>query len=264
MTTNENRAGGRKGPTDRSSKAQQSAVIRGLLALLGLGLVGTGVAAIFTTKSDAGAATLVGVGSLLVLFAVLGDQLESLQWGGFEAKLRDKANEYAIRGDLETAEVLNHAADIVGQRVATAAHTYRSVRTTMPPGAGRIREMDKVLEAGKSDADTLDIDEEDVLRRLWTGSEGARVWALGFLQKRPELATPRIVLDAIKHPDEMYDQYNALVLAEMFVQLENTRTWQRERVAHLLRFQLDHETYGTDAACIKKANKILEYLSSRS
>ena len=33
----------------------------------GLGLVGTGIAAIFSTNSEAGAATLIGVGSLLVI-----------------------------------------------------------------------------------------------------------------------------------------------------------------------------------------------------
>jgi hypothetical protein len=124
--------------------------------------------------------------------------------------------------------------------------------------------MNKVLQAGMSDADSSDIDEEDVLRLLWTGSEGARVWALGYLQKRPDLATPRAVLNAVEHPDEMYDQYHALVLAEKFVQLETTRRWQRERVAHVLHFQLDHEIYGTDSDCISKANQILEYLSCRS
>jgi hypothetical protein len=54
------------GAAGRSPKRQRH-VLRGLLAVLGLELVGTGIAGIFTANSEAGAATLVGAGSLLVL-----------------------------------------------------------------------------------------------------------------------------------------------------------------------------------------------------
>jgi hypothetical protein len=48
---------------------------------------------------------------------------------------------------------------------------------------------------------------------LWTGSAGARAWALGVLQARPELATTRAVLETLQRPEHMHDQYHALVLA---------------------------------------------------
>ena len=98
------------------AKGNQPLVIRGLLALLGLGLVGTGIAAIFTANSEAGAATLVGIGSLLVILGALGDRLESLRLADMEIKLRDQADKAAGRGDLEEARILDHAADIVGGR----------------------------------------------------------------------------------------------------------------------------------------------------
>src|SRR5690348_14860603 len=65
------------------SPHRERLVARGL-TVLGLALAGAGVAAVFTTESDAGAAALLGVGVLLVLFVAIGDRLESLRYGDLE------------------------------------------------------------------------------------------------------------------------------------------------------------------------------------
>jgi hypothetical protein len=197
----------------RSTK-RQTPFMRGLLALLGLGLVATGIAGIFTANSEAGAATLVRIGTLLVLFGAIGDQLETLRFGDLELRLRQEAAAAVSRGDVQTAKALERAADALRQRVKLATRAYKSLRTEMPAGYERTQKMNEILNEGKRDAKAPDLDEEDVLRLLWTGPEGARVWALGVLQELPRLATPRAVLEAIQHPDQMFDQCQALILAE--------------------------------------------------
>ena len=254
---------GNKASAGRSSKRSHPFVIRGLLALLGLGLVGTGVAAIFTTNSGAGAATLVGVGSLLVLFAALGDQLESLRFGDLEIRLLRKADEAASRGDLEAARALERAADIVGQRVRKTAAAYKSARGGMPAGPERTAKMDAIIAEARTDARARDLDEEEVLRLLWTGSEGARVWALAVLQDRPELATPRAVLDAVKHPDQMFDQYQALVLADNFIKSGTSAIWTLERVGQAVHYQLHSGRLGTDPSSLNAARQVLKDASQR-
>jgi len=231
--------------------------------LLGLGLVGTGIASIFTASSEAGAATLVGVGSLLVLFGAIGDQLESLRFGDLEFRLRREAEAAVSRGDLETAKALERAADALRQRVKSATRAYKLLRVEMPAGEERSRKMTEVLNEGKRDAGAPDLDEEDVLRLLWTGPEGARVWALGVLQERPELATPRAVLEAIQHPDQMFDQYHALLFADNFVRFATSEIWTLERVGKAVHVHLHSGALGTDAGSVDQARQVLKDASRR-
>jgi hypothetical protein len=93
-----------------------------------------------------------------------------------------------------------------------------------------------------------------------TGSEGARVWALGILLERPEFATPRAVLDAIERPDEQFDWYHALELAQRFAELDTTHQWQRERLERTVRAQLKSGAYGKDAPVAEAFVKRLEEL----
>jgi hypothetical protein len=245
------------------SRGHQQAVVRGLLTLLGLGLVGAGIAAVFAANSGAGAAALVTAGSLLVLLAALGDQLESLRLGDLEIRLRREADEAAGRGDVEEARVLERAAEIVGGRARRTARAYKSVRGGMVAGPERTAKMEEIIAEARNDADARDINDEEVLGLLWTGSEGARVWALGVLEARPEFATPRAVLDAIRNPDQMFDQYHALVLANRFVRLPNTRVWTLRRVADAVRFQLESGAFGADADCNSLAPEIIRYVEHR-
>jgi len=230
------------------------------LAVLGLLLIATGVAAIFVADSDAGAAALSTVGTILVLVAALGDRLESLRYGDLEFVLRRKAQEAASRGDLQAAETLQRAADTVGQRAVKVARSYETVRGSMPAGPERTARMETIIAEARRDAGAPDLDEEEVLRLLWTGSEGARIWALGVLQERPELATTRAVLDAVQRPDQMFDQYHALVLAHRFVSLPTTRPWARERIVAAVRAQLESGALGSDRECIAAAERVIRYM----
>jgi hypothetical protein len=244
---------GRPGP----SVTRQRLVSAGL-AVLGLGLAATGIVAVFTTESDTGAAALLGVGTILVLFAVLGDRLESLRYGDLELVLRRKADEAARRGDVEGAKALERAADTVSKRAARLARSYKSVRGSMPAGPERTELMERIIDEARKDAHAPDLDEEEVLTLLWTGSEGARVWALAVLQERPELATTRAVLEAVQRPDQMFDQYHALVLAELVISRSATEPWVRKRIAAAVREQYESGALGDDDDSIEAAERILE------
>lgn len=237
-------------------------LVTGCMAILGLGLAAAGIAAIFRSESDTGAAALLTVGALIVLFVALGDRLESLRFGDFELRLRQQAHEKRRSGDVEAAKALERAADIVGERRAGLARSYQTVRGSMPAGPERTAMMDRIIAEAQKEAYTPDIDPDEVLRLLWTGSEGARVWALGVLQARPEFATPRAVLEAVQRPDQMFDQYQALVLAERFVLHPTTRTWTRERIADAVRAQLDSGALGDDHPSLEAARGVLDQIDN--
>jgi len=227
------------------------------LTVLGLALAGTGVAAVFTTDSDTGAAALLGVGIVLLLFGAIGDRLESLRYGDLEVVLRRKADEAERRGDHEAAKALRHAADTIGERVARAAHSYETVRR-MKPGQARTNKLDEIVAEGQRAAHEREIDEEEILSVVWTGSAGARAWALGVLQERPELATTRAILEALQRPEHMHDQYHALVLADRFLRLDTTERWARDRIAATVRQRRESGAFGADRDCLQASAKLLD------
>ena len=247
------------------SRFRVEMVIRVTTGLVGIGMAVAGARAVFLPESHAaGSVALLGFGAVLLLLAGLMDRLESLRYGDLEIVLRQKAREAARRGDLRGAEALELAADTVSQRVARVSRSYKSVRSSMPASPERTMEMTQMIENAKREAHAHDIKQEDVLSRLWTGPEGARVWALGVLQARPELATPRAVLDAVNRPDEMYEQYHALLLADLFVQLDSTRTWQRERIAKAVSNLVESDALGQDQDCLKLADSVIKHASPPS
>ena len=251
------RTAGARGPFDRTRDGFPL-VLNVALTALGLGLLGAGVAAVFFTREGAGAAALLSVGAVLIFFGVVGDRLESLKYGDLEVALRRKADEAARRGDVEAAEVLQHAADTIGQRVSQVASSYKSVRSTMPAGSERTARMEEIIEQAPKDDYAPGVDQQQVLSLLWTGSEGARVWALGVLQARPELATTRAVLEALERPDEPFDHYHALVLAERFMTAPQAGSQARKRVREAVLAQLDSGAFGADTDRHAMANRLLQ------
>jgi hypothetical protein len=216
-----------------------------------------GVVAVFSGQSDAGAAALVTLGVLALVVGLIGDDLASVRWGDLELRLRDKADAAARQGDLESPPLLTAAADSLGHRVSEAASSYKRWRMDLPPGEARTEKLEEVIARAGDDAYDPDVDAESVLNLLWTGSEGARVWALGVLEVRPELATVRAVIEAVERPDQMFDQYHALALAEQYIGLRTTGKWQRERVLRAVKSQLDSGAFGDDLDCLDSAARLL-------
>jgi hypothetical protein len=227
------------------------------LCVVGATLVAAGVLAIFMRGSDGGGAALLGVGTVLFLLSVFWERIDTLKYGELEVVLRRRANDAARKGDIEEARVLDQAADALSGRITEAARAYKLVRSTLPAGSDRTALMEGIVGEAKRSANAPDLEPEEVLRLYWTGSEGVRVWALGVLQARPELATPRVVLDAVRRPDYMFDQFHGLVVAAKYLEQPTIRPWTRERIEDAVRRQLDSGALGTDRDCLLLANQIL-------
>ncbi len=233
--------------------------VRAGVAALGLGLTGAGIAAVFTSNGGAGSAALVVLGSLMVLVGAFGDQLQSMREGNLELLLHQRAAEAKAHGDFETAKVLERAAHASGANSARVARARNGspVGTRQGPEPGE--RMNAIIAEARGDAYASDLDAEELLRTLWTGSQEARVWALGVLQERPELATTRAVLEAVERPDQMFDEYYALTLADLFVQLPSTEPWARQRVIDAVRSQVESGSLKGDRDCNDLALQILTH-----
>ena len=71
------------------------------------------------------------------------------------------------------------------QRASTAGRAYQSIRVDMPAGRERTAKMEVMFEGFKTDACLPELDPEDVLSLLWTGSAGARGGRLRFFRSGP-------------------------------------------------------------------------------
>ncbi|MEV6684818.1 hypothetical protein AB0N28_05695, partial [Streptomyces sp. NPDC051130] len=67
--------------------------LRMLTALMGAGSFGLGALAVFATQNGTGAAALIAFGGVLVLVALLGSRIESLEFGGATLRIRAAAAE---------------------------------------------------------------------------------------------------------------------------------------------------------------------------
>jgi hypothetical protein len=233
------------------------------LLLLGACAVGAGAAAVFVTDNETGAAALIVAGAALIVLGGFGNRLKALRYKDLAFELYEEADAAARRGDLARARVLSHAADVVSGRAAQIADSYASLRASMPAGDERTIAMEGIFRRAVDEAHSLEIDREDVLRRLWCGSEGQRVWALGVLTGRPHLATTRAVLEAIQRPDDMFDLYYALCLACAMLHLQQTQMWHQERIQDTVRELKKIGAFGTNAGCLSKADEILAHVPRR-
>jgi len=233
------------------------------LVLAGAGAFGAGAAAVFVTDNETGAAALLLAGTVLVVLGAFGHRLKALRYKDLAFELYEEAHAAALRGDVARARVLTNAADLVSGRAAQTADSYATLRASVPAGAQRTLEMTKIFNRAVDEADGLEIDREDVLRRMWCGSEGQRIWALGVLTRRPQLATTRVVLEAIQRPDNMFDLYHALRLANTMLHLEQTPMWHQERIQKTVRGLREEGAFGTDPDCLATGDEILAHVPRR-
>lgn len=111
-------------------------VIRSAAGVLGVGVFGAGVAAVFVTENGTGAAALLAIGAAFLVIAVMGDRVQSVELGGVNLTIRDLARqtfglaqEAEQRGDDESAARLR----TVGKELQALASGYRRLRGSMRP-----------------------------------------------------------------------------------------------------------------------------------
>jgi hypothetical protein len=167
---------------------------------------------------------LVAFGGIVLVLVLLGDRIESLEFGGTKLKMRAAAAEkFALaedsenRGDRVTAARLRAEAQASLEAAGPFAAEYRDVRGSMPPGPARTMAMERVVARARKLADERTFDPAEVLRWLREGNDEERVTALAMMQAKPELRDFDSVLMAIKRARTPFEQYHALLLADMML-----------------------------------------------
>lgn len=228
-----------------------------ILGGLGAAAIVAGFFVILISTREGGGAALVAVGGVLLLFAAFGDRLESLKYGDLELVLRRKAEAAADAGDVAAAADLARAADRIGARMQGTAESYRFARRDLPSGPARTAALEQLIDRARADGRDRAVDLDEVRRQFWTGDEGLRIWALGVLQERLDLVTPRMVINAVERPDHLFDQFHGLVLADKYVSMSTTKQLARTRVVRSVRGRVDSGDFDHDVDCLSLARAIL-------
>jgi hypothetical protein len=205
---------------------------------------------VFIAKDGTGTAVLLAFGGLLLVFALLGDRIESLEFGGAKLRLRAAAAERFARaeeserlGDTAGADRLRAEAQALMAAAGSIAADYRAIRGSMRAGRDRTQALDEVVARAGRLAGEQTFEPAEVARWLRGGSPEERVTALGMMQARPELRDFPAVRAAIEHPSSPFEQFHSLRLAiEMLDDLDLS---QRQQLVHTvkkargLRFRAD-------------------------
>ncbi len=215
----------------RSELPLLTPALRILMGLLGAGTFGAGGLAVFVTENGTGTGVLLIMGGGLLVFALLGNRIESLEFGGTKLKLRAAAAErYALaaesedRGDHDAADRLRSEAQALMDTAGPIASDYRSVRSSMGAGRDRTRAMQQVVEKARRLAADRSFEPSVVQGWLRDGTEEERITALAMMQARSELRDFDAVLAAIEHSRSAFEQYHAMKLAKsMLVDLDSTQ-----------------------------------------
>jgi len=206
------------------TKPRFSLWLRLVLGVLGAGAFGAGVLAVFITDNGTGSAVLLAFGGVVLVLALLGDRIDSLEFGGARLRLRAaaaaafaEAEQSERRGDRRAADQLRVEAEALLAAAGPIAQDYRDLRRSMRGGAERTQAMTEVVDRARQLAADQDFEPAEVARWLRSGTEEERVTALGMMQARPELRDFNAMLDAIVESRSAFEQYQALRLAVAMV-----------------------------------------------
>ncbi|GAA1753709.1 hypothetical protein [Streptomonospora arabica] len=206
-------------PSDPSGS--MSRIVRALMAALGLTSFGLGAVAVFTTENGTGAAALILFGGVLLVLALFGDRIDTLEFGGANLRLRAAAAEkYALaeesdqRGDTAAGDRLRDEARALMKTAGTIAADYRSTRRTMPSGPVRTAAMEEIVERARGVARSGSTDPGQVRGWLRSADEERRVTALGMMQADPRLRDFEALLPLVEEAGSAFEQYHALLLAD--------------------------------------------------
>lgn len=211
--------------------------LRLLLGVLGGAAFAGGVAAVFVTANGTGTGMLITFGGILLVLALLGDRIESFEFGGSKLKMRAAAAEkFALaedsedRGDTATAARLRAEAQVL---LGAAASEYRTVRGSMPEGLERTRALERIMDNARTQAAKEEFQADDVIGWLRDGSDEERITALAIMQAKPSLRDFDAALAAIKDPRSAFEMYHAMKLAKQM--LGDLNVEQKQRLSEILK-----------------------------
>ena len=213
------------------------------------------------TANGTGTGVLITFGGILLVLALLGDRIESLEFGGGKVKLRAAAAErFALaevsedRGDDETAAQLRAEA----RALLAIAGEYRTVRGSMPEGRAGTLAMERLMDRARRLAAEEAIPANVVIGWLRDGSEAERITALAMMQAQPALREWDVVLAAIKDPRSAFEQYHAMRLAKQM--LADLNGEQQQCLAEVLKDE-QSQHFPFDRGRRRLSEEILDSLS---
>ncbi|MDH6436280.1 hypothetical protein M2158_004820 [Streptomyces sp. SAI-144] len=195
-------------------------VMRALTVVVGAGSFGLGACAVFVTQNGSGAAALIVFGGVLLLLALLGSRIDSLEFAGATLRLRAAAaqrfalaEESERQGDVVAARALRAEARTLLEAAGPVAAEYGAVRASMRPGPSRTRALEEVIARARHMAHEQSFESIEVLRWLRHGTDEERITALAMMQASPDLRDFDAVLAVIAQPRTPFEQYHAMRLA---------------------------------------------------
>jgi hypothetical protein len=200
------------------------------------------VLAVFVSQNGTGTGVLLGFGGVLLVLALLGNRIESLEFGGATLRLRAAAAErFALaeeserQGDSITAGRLRAEAQALLDAAGPIAADYRQVRGSMRSGRARTRAMQEVVSRARHLSEEQTFEPAEVLRWLREGSDEERVTALAMMQASRELRNFEAALATIDDSRSPFEQYHAMLLtAQMIDDLDEA---EQRRLAEVIRSQ---------------------------
>jgi hypothetical protein len=200
--------------------------LRVFVGVFGCGLASAGAVAVFVTANSAGAASLVVAGAAIGALAMFANSVQRVKAGSFELVLTavrlDKAAEEAERkGQREEADKLRGQAALLMLAAHPVASELDRLRRELSPGPERTRLLDGHVQIARQAAEGFRDDAGPALEDLFeTGTDGERMFVIGVMQGKPQLASPRVAKAALTHNRSKTEQFHALRLIAEMVRLD--------------------------------------------
>jgi hypothetical protein len=232
-------------------------------ALVGLLLLASGVVAVFVTETEAGSASLLGLGGLVLGVAIFSDRIESIEFAGAKLGLRDIAREqFALaatresQGDHEAAAALRRQA-LALQRLAG---TYAQIRRSMPGSEERTEFLDEVMGQASELAASTELDPSEIWRWFDEGADDGRIIALGLMEGDERLCDFFCALDAIEHPHSPFEQYYGFRVAHKM--LPGLNDLERGWLAAAVSQARESKGFATDKPRMGVSGQIMQALDN--
>ncbi|WP_314218862.1 MULTISPECIES: hypothetical protein [Streptomyces] len=206
------------------------------------------------------------LGGILLTLAMLGSQIESLEFGGATLRMRaaaadrfELAEESERRGDIATATKLRAEASALMDAARPIAADYSSVRRSMRPGASRTQALEEVVARARRLAQEESFEPAEVTRWLQDGTEEQRITALAMMQASPELRNFEATLAVIAQSRTPFEQYHAMLLAAQMVDVldadQARRLAQTVEAQRGVRFRMDSDRQQLGMEILRKVRE---------
>jgi hypothetical protein len=240
-----------------------------IAAICGAAMVATGTVAVFiTTGNSNGAASLVVAGAVVGLLAMFANNIQTLDVGGLKVGLVEAARKNLVAADEAESEGRDDVADalrdqatvLLSDSIEPIARRYEQIRLDQPRGSVRTAEMDRLLTDEASRIADSFPDVSSMEARYDIGCAGDRAVALNAIRVKPEIASLRVLLDALRNPKSGNEVFLALQATEASLERGRLPEADRSSLRHEVETALHEHSWSTFSDRVRTAaERILEH-----